>query len=237
MEQVLEERNRLKDQADHFAHEIDLLKEQLVQTTAVIKKHNWNATPVDSENEILDEKHVEKTEKPIIEKVEDKEIKTDQIQENLLVKDENKVENEDKIDVPKPESIKSFSENDTLSKLIKISDLNFDSESIPFDDTLSPDELDIIQDIRCKINLYIEQKVQEMKKVHNLELKILEDQLESEKNEHVLEAAKLRELLSTVKSGSADVDVLRNELNEKHSKEMEELRTYFEERCAEIEKQ
>lgn len=135
-----------------------------------------------------------------------------------------------------PESPKTPPEKDSISKLIRISDINFESESIPFEDTFSPEELDIIQDIRCKINLYIETKMQEYKKVHSLELKILEDQLETEKNEHVIEVAKLRELLTTVKTGSADVDALRKELNEKHGKEMEELRTYFEDRCADIEK-
>lgn len=56
LEQVLEDRNRLQAQAEHFAHEIDQLKQQLVQTTAVIKKHNWNPTPIDSENETIDDK-------------------------------------------------------------------------------------------------------------------------------------------------------------------------------------
>lgn len=236
LEQVLEDRNRLQNQAESFAQEIDQLKQQLVQTTAVIKKHNWNPTPLDSENETIDDKisSIVDEDKDVIDS--NKKTEND-VSFGEEKSDPNKPEVDEKNDGEKELQAINLSEKDTLSKLIRISDINFESESIPFEDTLSPEELDIIQDIRCKINLYIENKMQEYKKVHVLELKILEDQLESEKNEHVIEVAKLRELLTNVKSGSADIDELRKELNEKHSKEMEELRTYFEERCAEIEKQ
>lgn len=48
---------------------------------------------------------------------------------------------------------------------------------------------------------------------------------------------RLRQLLSNVKSGSTELEELRRELDEIHGREMEGLRTYFERKCADMEKQ
>lgn len=61
--------------------------------------------------------------------------------------------------------------------------------------------------------------------------------MEVEQTEHETEANKLRELLSQIKCNATDVLELRQELEAKHAKEMEELRTYFEKKCADLEKQ
>ncbi|XP_024943907.1 A-kinase anchor protein 9 isoform X5 [Cephus cinctus] len=51
------------------------------------------------------------------------------------------------------------------------------------------------------------------------------------------EVQKLRNLLLSVKEGTAGLDELRNELESRHSHEMEDLRTYFEQKCLQMEKQ
>ncbi|KAJ0174412.1 hypothetical protein K1T71_009520 [Dendrolimus kikuchii] len=68
------------------------------------------------------------------------------------------------------------------------------------------------------------------------EIKELETQILSEKQAFLIETRKLRELLASVKTGNADIDELRHELNIKHEKEMENLRTYFEKKCSDMER-
>lgn len=66
---------------------------------------------------------------------------------------------------------------------------------------------------------------------------ILKEKLEVEKIEHECEVAKLRELLSNIECDARNYEELRQELEEKHEKEMEEVRTYFEQKCADLGKQ
>lgn len=61
--------------------------------------------------------------------------------------------------------------------------------------------------------------------------------MENERAEHYAETNKLRELLAQINSNASDVLELRQDLESKHAKEMEELRTYFEKKCADLEKQ
>ncbi|CAG4942900.1 unnamed protein product [Parnassius apollo] len=68
------------------------------------------------------------------------------------------------------------------------------------------------------------------------EIKELEAQLQQDKQAFSIETRRLRELLSSVKAGNADIDLLREELSIKHEKEMENLRTYFEKKCSDLER-
>ncbi|XP_052743408.1 centromere-associated protein E isoform X2 [Bicyclus anynana] len=68
------------------------------------------------------------------------------------------------------------------------------------------------------------------------DIKELEIQMNQDKQAGMIESRRLRELLSSVKAGNADIDVLREELCIKHEKEMENLRTYFEKKCSDMER-
>lgn len=57
-----------------------------------------------------------------------------------------------------------------------------------------------------------------------------------EKEDYETEINKLRDLLANVKCGSTEIMNLKRELEAKHSREMEELRTYFEKKCVDLEK-
>jgi hypothetical protein len=59
---------------------------------------------------------------------------------------------------------------------------------------------------------------------------------EADKVEYEAEMARLKDLLTNSKPSSNEVLQLKEELDVKHSKEMEELRTYFEKKCADLEK-
>ncbi|XP_060804981.1 golgin subfamily A member 4 [Amyelois transitella] len=68
------------------------------------------------------------------------------------------------------------------------------------------------------------------------EVKELEAQIQQDKHSYAVEIRRIRELLSSVKAGNADIDALREELSLKHEKEMENLRTYFEKKCCDMER-
>ncbi|XP_063365832.1 227 kDa spindle- and centromere-associated protein-like [Cydia amplana] len=68
------------------------------------------------------------------------------------------------------------------------------------------------------------------------DVKELETQLRQDKHAFNVETRRLRELLASVKAGDADIEELREELDRKHEKEMENLRMYFEKKCSDMER-
>lgn len=79
-------------------------------------------------------------------------------------------------------------------------------------------------------------EIGKMKIDFETEMKEIESQLQQDKNSYIIETRRLRELLASVKAGSAEIDELRQELGIKHEKEMENLRTYFEKKCSDMER-
>lgn len=65
---------------------------------------------------------------------------------------------------------------------------------------------------------------------------MFQEKANREREEYDIEISRLRDLLANLKCGSAEIMDLKNELEAKHSREMEELRTYFEQKCADLEK-
>lgn len=102
---------------------------------------------------------------------------------------------------------------------------------------LSPDEMRIFNMVQKKFDDYLQREIEVVTARHDDEMKILTDRLETEKNEKDAEMSKLRQLLSSVKSGSSEVVQLRQELETQHAQEMADLRCYFERKCSELEKQ
>ncbi|CAG9564428.1 unnamed protein product [Danaus chrysippus] len=64
----------------------------------------------------------------------------------------------------------------------------------------------------------------------------LEAQLAQEKHARTGDVRRLRELLADVRTGGGDLERLREELDHKHRREMENLRTYFEKKCLDMER-
>lgn len=79
-------------------------------------------------------------------------------------------------------------------------------------------------------------EIGKMRMESDTEVKELEAQMQQNKQGYAVETRRLRELLASVKAGSADIDALRQELSLKHEKEMENLRTYFEKKCSDMER-
>lgn len=89
-----------------------------------------------------------------------------------------------------------------------------------FKKLLKADELKLFAVVQRKFDEFLREEITRIHHSHESELKIVMDQLESEK----------------VRS-EANLSNLRAELETKHKNEMEELRTYFEKKCSEMEKQ
>lgn len=79
-------------------------------------------------------------------------------------------------------------------------------------------------------------EIGKMRIEYDTEVKELESQMSQDKQAYTIETRRLRELLASVKAGSANIEELRNELGVKHEKEMENLRTYFEKKCSDMER-
>ncbi|XP_065086318.1 golgin subfamily A member 4 isoform X3 [Ochlerotatus camptorhynchus] len=102
---------------------------------------------------------------------------------------------------------------------------------------LSPDELRLFNMVQAKFDDYLNQELDKIKVSTEDEVKIIQERLVAEKNEHETEVSRLRQLLSNVKSGSVEIEDLRCELEARHTQEMDDLRTYFQKKVAEFEKQ
>ncbi|XP_032454885.1 centromere-associated protein E isoform X3 [Nasonia vitripennis] len=90
---------------------------------------------------------------------------------------------------------------------------------------LTKEKEDILKE---KEELLVDAK--EKEEQHREEIKIL-------KMEATAESKKFRHLLSNFEEGNEGLKQLKIEMEEKHAKEMEELRTYFEQKCLQMEKQ
>ncbi|CAO1430628.1 unnamed protein product [Diamesa tonsa] len=106
-----------------------------------------------------------------------------------------------------------------------------------FKKSLSEDESAAFSKVWNKFEIFHKTEIDQIKQNHEEEIKVLTDQIRQEKKETEVEINRLRQLLNNVKSMSPEVDALRQELEAKHQKEMEELRQYFERRCVDMEKQ
>lgn len=126
------------------------------------------------------------------------------------------------------ESMRSSDEDKTVISASRIND---------FKRSLPEDEAACFSKVWSKFESFHKGEIEQLKLGHDEEIKRLHDLLESEKNDMEVENNRWRQLLENVKSNSPDVEELRKELEVKHSKEMKELREYFEKRCVDMEKQ
>lgn len=85
---------------------------------------------------------------------------------------------------------------------------------------LKVDELKLFAVVQRKFDEYFREELEKLRSSHDNELKILRDQVESEKQKN-----------------ETSLSQIRTELQAKHTQEMEKLRTYFEQKCTDLEKQ
>ncbi|CAH0564692.1 unnamed protein product [Brassicogethes aeneus] len=102
--------------------------------------------------------------------------------------------------------------------------------------SLNNEQLSLFKDIKCNVDKFIEQQLEEKKIANEKEIENIKSAMLSEKEEYESEIKRLRDMLANIKCGSTEIMELRNELEAKYSKEVEELRTYFEKKCCDLEK-
>ncbi|XP_063695962.1 A-kinase anchor protein 9 isoform X2 [Culicoides brevitarsis] len=116
--------------------------------------------------------------------------------------------------------INPFSGLDLELDMYNQSTTEFSQEIENFRQILKPEELKIFSLIQKKFDEFLRQEIEKVHISHDSEMKILRDELESEKSR-----------------GEKVLADLRSELEAKHTQEMEKLRTYFEQKCSDMEKQ
>ncbi|XP_063915449.1 pericentrin isoform X3 [Zophobas morio] len=117
-------------------------------------------------------------------------------------------------------------------KCLQKTEFDFDETCSKFETVLDSAQVPLFSKVKMAFNNHVEHKRNELEN----EISKLKSQFDSAKQEQDAEISHLRELLENVKPFSSDVLELKQELDTKHSKEMEELRTYFEKKCADLEK-
>ncbi|KAJ8933982.1 hypothetical protein NQ314_013662 [Rhamnusium bicolor] len=114
--------------------------------------------------------------------------------------------------------------------------INLDLEYLNLEENLNPQQKNLLNDLKIKINDFVKLNVMENRNLYEEEINKLKEKIVLEKDDYENEISRLRELLANIKCGSAEIMELKNELEAKHSREMEELRTYFEKKCVDLEK-
>jgi hypothetical protein len=126
------------------------------------------------------------------------------------------------------ESLRSSDEDKTVISASRIHD---------FKNSLPPEESACFSRVWSKFETFHKSEIDQLRKDHEKDLKDIEAKLKVDKEESEVEVNRWRNLMDNVKSSSPELEELRRELESKHSKEMEELREYFEKRCVDMEKQ
>lgn len=116
--------------------------------------------------------------------------------------------------------VNPFSGLDLELNMYNLSTAEFSQEIENFRQILKPEELKIFCLIQKKFDDFLRTELDKVQEAHDSELKILRDELETEKSK-----------------GQKVLTDLRSELEAKHTQEMEKLRTYFEQKCSDLEKQ
>ncbi|KAJ8981747.1 hypothetical protein NQ317_004927 [Molorchus minor] len=164
-----------------------------------------------------------------------------QLQETAKMVNEHKclekIENKEK-DVPVGPKETEEPQKDLGEEKTEISFLSTSSELSYSDleENLTSEQKNLFDDLKIKLNEFVKRCINKNKTAWEEEISKLKEKNIMESKDYEMEITRLRDLLANIKCGSAEIMELKNELEAKHSNEMEELRTYFEKKCADLEK-
>ncbi|KAK4873718.1 hypothetical protein RN001_013078 [Aquatica leii] len=217
LEQSVLNRKQLQDQSDFFSKEIANLQKQLSETSALLVQRKWDATDAELKHDSL-------------KSIKDSSIQTDSLPSQILLHEKDLFIDETDY---KPNPVMAESQTSLLGSFsFDKSTVRLDKEWLPLEQTLTQPQLEVMKEIKDSINSGVETKLAEYRIKFQNEFAALKEKLESERSGYETEVNQLRELLNDPN----DVVALRKELERKHAGEMEELRTYFEQKCADLEK-
>lgn len=209
LQQSLNVRENLQTESEKLSQEVLLLRKQLSEAMDSLKKPFW---PRDQESNCGQ--------------------RISEISMDLIS------ESDDELDrLCLTDNEEKFSRNSRERQLsmprqydYAISDVDAGSDSTPFSKQieqfqkyLTPSEVRLFFMVQKKFDDYLCQELEKCKMKYDQELKIFMDQWDTEKREKDIEIQRLMQL--------------RQERDVKHNQEMEDLRKYFETKCADLEKQ
>uniref|UniRef100_A0AAG5DTB8 Pericentrin/AKAP-450 centrosomal targeting domain-containing protein n=1 Tax=Anopheles atroparvus TaxID=41427 RepID=A0AAG5DTB8_ANOAO len=229
LKESLQERNQLQTEGEKLAGEVMQLKKQLAETVESMKlKTQWAAVRQDQES--TSGQRISEISIDLVSETEDGGLSDfpDQYDDRELQQQE-----------------RAFDRNSQCSgDLAALNPLHIplkiSKQLEQFRRYLSQDELRLFNMVQTKFDDFLTQEVEKVRgdiTQGETENRLLREQLAVERAEKEQEVSRLRQMLGSVKTGSIEIGVLRAELEARHTQEMADLRTYFEKKCVELEKQ
>ncbi|KAJ3623780.1 hypothetical protein MTP99_017443 [Tenebrio molitor] len=167
----------------------------------------------------------------IVHKDEQIEKLTGSLQQSILNREEMKQHFKNEI-VQLQEQLEKTSNLLKEHNCLQKTNFDFDESCSKFEEMLSSPQAGVFGEVKMAFSNYIAEETRRLES----EIGNLKSIYEADKVEYEAEMARLKDLLTNSKPSSSEVLQLKEELDVKHSKEMEELRTYFEKKCADLEK-
>lgn len=134
----------MQKQTEQFAKEIVVLQQQLSETTNVIKQHQC-------------------VQESSFDQIKNNETKANPDNSNLT----------DLSDVKEIDENQSETLNSSIQTILGTTPLNLESEYLKIEESLNSNQLSLMNDLKIKINLYLQQKVIEIKNSQQDEIKCL----------------------------------------------------------------
>ncbi|XP_046808670.1 golgin subfamily B member 1 isoform X2 [Lucilia cuprina] len=209
LQQSLSIREHLQTETEKLNHEINLLRKQLSEAMESCKKSYW---PRDQESN-----YGQRISEISMDLVSESDDDLDRLY--LTDNDEKMSRNSRERQLSMPRQY-DYATSDVE---MPCDSTAFSKQIEQFQKYLTPSEVRLFFMVQKKFDDYLCQELEKSKMKYDQELKIIMDQWDTEKQEKDLEIQKLLQH--------------KQEREAKHNQEMEDLRKYFETKCAELEKQ
>ncbi|XP_055853886.1 pericentrin isoform X5 [Episyrphus balteatus] len=223
LQQSLHYRENLQSESEKLATEVQLLQKQLAEALENARRTGWPRDQESNGGQRISEISIDLVSES-----------DDDFDRHYLTDNEDKTSRhsrnsrERQASVPRTFEAFDFGESEVqpISKQIE-----------QFKKYLTPNEVRLFFMVQKKFDDFLSQELEKFRMKYDGEVKIITDQMTTEKVERDAEINRLRQLLTSVKNGSTELMQLRHEMDAVHAKEMEDLRQYFEKKCADLEKQ
>ncbi|XP_058118059.1 A-kinase anchor protein 9 [Anopheles ziemanni] len=228
LKESLEERNQLQSEGEKLAGEVMQLKKQLAETVESMKLKTQWAGVVRQDQESTSGQRISEISIDLVSETEDGGLS------DFPDLYDDQRERERAFDLTSQSSGGDLAALNPLQIPLKIS-----KQLEQFRRYLSQEELRLFNMVQTKFDDFLTQEVEKVRAdtLGETENRLLREQLALERAEKEQEVNRLRQMLGSVKTGSIEIGVLRTELEARHTQEMADLRTYFEKKCVELEKQ
>ncbi|XP_054734363.1 golgin subfamily A member 4 isoform X5 [Anastrepha obliqua] len=214
LQQSMNVREQLQTDSDKLTNEVQLLRKQLCDALDTLRRPTWPRADLDSNCG----QRISEISMDLISESDD------DLERNFFTDNEDKYSRnsrERQLSVPRQTAEMYGGAGDMEAP--EWSQPPFSKQIEQFQKYLSPGEVRIFFMVQKKFDDYLSQELEKCKLKCELDQKEIIDQLEADKQRKDVEIKKLL--------------TLREEQDSKHAKEVEELRKYFETKCAELEKQ